>query len=182
MENELINIKNNAVSLILDSKDLEELEEIKLQFLGRSGLLTQSIKQLPMIDPEKRKEIGILANEVKTNIEEAIEEQELRIKNQESGKRLKKIDFTNPGIKPPLGHLHLITQAISEITSIFEKIGFTRVRYPEVEWDRYAFEALNMPPDHPARDEWETFFVDAPPSGKWGKMILTPHTSSGQVR
>src|SRR3990167_6911270 len=182
MENELLNIKNNAVSLILESTTPKELEEIKLQFLGKSGQLTTAIKQIPKIDPEKRKEIGILANEVKSTIENAIKQQESRIKNQESGRRLEKIDVTNPGIRPPLGHLHLVTQAIWEITSIFEKIGFTRVRYPEVEWDRYAFEALNFPKDHPARDDWETFFIDTPPHKKYGPMLLTPHTSSGQVR
>ena len=182
MENELLNIKNNAVSLILDTDNLEDLEQIKLQFLGKSGQLTIAIKQLPKIDPESRKEVGILANEVKTTIEDAIEQQGSRIKNQESGKRIEKIDVTNPGIKPTLGHLHLVTQAIWEITSIFEKIGFTRVRYPEVEWDWYPFGALNFPKDHPARDDWETFFVDAPAHPKYGPMLLTPHTSNGQVR
>ena len=182
MEEELIGIKNNAVSMILDTQEPDELEEIKLQFLGKSGQLTAVIKKLPKIDPEKRKEIGILANDVKQTIESAIEQQELRIKNQESRGRIKKIDVTNPGIKPPLGHLHLVTQAIWEITSIFEKIGFTRVRYPEVEWDWYAFEALNFPPNHPARDDWETFFAEAEPHKKFGPMLLTPHTSSGQIR
>ena len=69
-----------------------------------------------------------------------------------------------------------------KISNIFQKIGFTRVRYPEVDWDFYAFEALNMPADHPARDEWETFFVKAPMNKKMGKVVLTPHTSNGQVR
>ncbi len=182
MENELLNIKNNAVSLIIDTDNLEDLEHIKLQFLGRSGLLTVAMKKLPIIDPEKRKEVGILANEVKESIENAIEQQESRIKNQESGKRMRKIDVSNPGIRPPLGHLHLITQAISEISAIFEKIGFTRVRYPEVEWDWYSFGALNFPEGHPARDDWETFFIDMKPHPKYGPMLLTPHTSSGQIR
>ena len=69
------------------------------------------------------------------------------------------LDVTMPGKKPVLGHLHLITQAVEEITLIFEKIGFSRVRYPEVEWDWYAFGALNFPDNHPARDDWETFFI-----------------------
>ena len=182
MENELINIKNNAVSLILDTDSLEDLEQIKLQFLGKGGQLTLAIKGIPKIEEEKRKEIGILANEVKTTIENAIWEQEARIKNQELGKRIKKIDVTNPGIRPSLGHLHLITQAIWEITSIFEKIGFNRVRYPEVEWDWYPFGALNFPENHPARDDWETFFIEAPLHPKYGPMLLTPHTSNGQIR
>src|SRR3989344_5513615 len=123
MENELLNIKNNAVSLILDTDNLEDLEQIKLQFLGKSGQLTIAIKQLPKIDPEKRKEIGILANEVKETIEQTLKDKEQQLKHGETKSRIEKIDVTNPGIKPPLGHLHLITQAISEITTIFERIG-----------------------------------------------------------
>lgn len=182
MENELINIKNAAMSLILDTEDPKELEEIKLEFLGKSGQLTLLLKQLPKIDPEKRKEIGILANEVKQTIEDTLKEKAKDAKRVETHAKIEKIDVTNPGIRPSLGHHHLITQAISEITSIFDRIGFTRVRYPEVEWDWYAFGALNFPEGHPARDDWETFFIDTKPNQKMGPMLLTPHTSSGQIR
>ncbi len=182
MEDELIAIKNNAVSLILDSKTAQELEEVKLQFLGRSGRFTLAIKNITKVPSEKRKEVGALANEVKQTIESAISEQEKRLKHKITFTKREKIDVTNPGIKPEIGHLHLVTQAIEEITSIFEKIGFTRVRYPEVEWDWYAFEALNFPRNHPARDDWETFFIEEDPHDKYGPMLLTPHTSSGQIR
>jgi phenylalanyl-tRNA synthetase alpha chain len=91
-------------------------------------------------------------------------------------------DETLPGKPVPIGHLHPVTQAISEITDIFEKVGFVRVRYPEVDWDWYPFESLNMPKTHPARDEWETFFIDSKEHKVLGKMVLTPHTSNGQVR
>ena len=182
MENELLNVKNNAVSLILDTNSLEELEEIKLQFLGKSGQLTLVMKGLPKIDLEKRKEVGVLANNVKETIESAIKDREQQLKHSNIRTKNEKIDVTNPGVRPPLGHLHLITQAILEITDIFEKIGFTRVRYPEVEWDWYSFGALNFSENHPARDDWETFFIDTPPDKKLGPMLLTPHTSSGQIR
>jgi phenylalanyl-tRNA synthetase alpha chain len=92
------------------------------------------------------------------------------------------IDTSVPGLKPKIGRLHPLSLAIGEISDIFEKIGFSRVRYPEVEWDWFAFESLNMAKGHPARDEWETFFVDLPPHPKYGQVVLTPHTSSGQVR
>lgn len=182
MEEELIGIKNAALSFILDSTDLESLEETKLQFLGRSGKLTLAIKDITKVPIEKRKEIGMLANEVKNTIEDAIKQQEELLSHKKKSVLLEKIDVTNPGIKPSLGHLHLVTQAIEEITSIFNKIGFERVRYPEVEWDFYAFTALNFPENHPARDDWETFFIKEKPSPKKGQMILTPHTSSGQIR
>ncbi len=182
MESELLSIKNNAISLILDAPDLDSLENIKLQFLGRSGQLTLALKEIPKLPSEKKKEIGVLANEVKETIESTLTDKGLQLKYSGIHSKMEKVDVTNPGIKPPLGHLHLITQAITEITSIFESIGFSRVRYPEVEWDWYAFEALNFPKNHPARDDWETFFVDAPPNPKYGPMLLTPHTSSGQIR
>lgn len=182
MENSLSNIKNNAISLILGAETAEELEEIKLQFLGKSGQLTLSLKELPKIDPEKRKDIGILANEAKATIEDAISDKESNLKYIKVKEKIERIDVTNPGIKPPLGHLHLVTQAIYEITEIFDRIGFSRVRYPEVEWDWFAFGALNFPEGHPARDDWETFFIESETSKKYGPMLLTPHTSSGQIR
>ena len=182
MEEELIGIKNAALSFILEAEDLKTLEEVKLQFLGRSGKLTQTIKDITKISAEKRKEVGMLANEVKNTIEDAIKQREINLKHKTEKILRQKIDVSNPGIKPPLGHLHLVTQAIEEISEIFEKIGYSRVRYPEVEWDWYAFTALNFPENHPARDDWETFFIKEKPNPEKGQMLLTPHTSSGQIR
>lgn len=182
MEENLMSLKNDALSLIIDTQDPKALEEIKLQFLGKSGRLTLLLKDLPKVPLERRPEVGQLANEVKESIEEALTNQLATIKHTSLSKERERIDVTNPGIKPPLGHLHLTTQAIEEITAIFEKIGFTRVRYPEVEWDWYAFTALNFPENHPARDDWETFFTTEETDSKMGQIILTPHTSSGQVR
>jgi len=182
MEEELIGIKNAALSFILEAEDLKTLEEVKLQFLGRSGKLTQAIKEITKISAEKRKEVGMLANEVKNTIENAIKQSEINLKHKNEKIIRQKIDVSNPGIKPPLGHLHLVTQAIEEISGIFEKIGYSRVRYPEVEWDWYAFTALNFPENHPARDDWETFFIKEKPHPEKGQMLLTPHTSSGQIR
>lgn len=182
MEATLQSTKNTAISFILEAQNLQELEEIKLQFLGKSGTLTVAMKELAKLPLERRPEVGQLANEVKQAIEEAIAQKAEGLKKQKSGELKKKIDITEPGIKPPLGHLHPISQAIDEITEIFQNIGFSRVRYPEIEWDWYAFTALNFPDNHPARDDWETFFINQTPDTKKGPVVLTPHTSSGQVR
>lgn len=182
MEIELKSIRNNAVSLIMEAGTLKELEEIKLQFLGRSGSLTQAMKQMAKLPLEERKEVGKQANEVKVIIENAIREQERQFGHKRKAAVSATLDVTEPGIRPPLGHLHLVTQAIEEITQIFARIGFTRVRHPEIEWDWYAFEGLNFPDNHPARDDWETFFIDQDPDAKLGPLVLTPHTSNGQVR
>jgi phenylalanyl-tRNA synthetase alpha chain len=124
--------------------------------------------------------LGQLINETKKNIEEALRQLQNKLSKKKPQENL--FDITAPGIKPPEGHLHLVTEAIREITSIFTSLGFHRARYPEVEWDWYAFGGLNFPDNHPARDEWETFFIEDLESEKYGKGVLTPHTSSGQLR
>jgi phenylalanyl-tRNA synthetase alpha chain len=147
------------------------------EFLGKKGLVNQVaalMRQLPQSD---RKTAGQLLNALKQEAETAISKTD-----KSEATKSDWLDVTIPGTKPEMGHLHPVTQAIDEIQRIFEGIGFTRVRYPEVDWDYYAFEALNMPKKHPARDEWETFFIDAPLHPKLGKVVLTPHTSNGQVR
>jgi phenylalanyl-tRNA synthetase alpha chain len=183
MEEELIAIKNDAINLILSAENITELNEIKLDFFGKNGRFSNFTKRIQNLPKEKRPEIGKLANETKKAIEDLLEQ---RVEEFEEKKRSQirklNLDVTMPGKKIPFGHLHPVTQAIREISSIFEKIGFERVRYPEVEWDWYAFGALNFPENHPARDEWETFFVNEKSDQKLGPMILTPHTSSGQVR
>lgn len=178
MHEEIQNLKNEALASILEAKNAEELEDLRITYLGRSGKLTKLIKGIKKLGNEERKETGILVNDAKSTIERTIIEQKNRLK--ETAREW--FDPTIPGKKPPRGHLHLVTQAIEEISSVFEKIGFVRVRYPEVEWDWFTFKGLNMPKMHPARDTLETFFVDTKPHPKYGEMVLTPHTSSGQIR
>ena len=180
--NQAQNLKNQAISQILEAKTEKELEELRVEYLGRKGQITNLLKEIPKIKPEKRAKFGKLLNDVKKAIEEAINNQKSKIQISKSKTEKEWFDVTIPGEKPPLGHLHLITYTIREITKIFEKIGFTRVRHPEVEWDWYPFEGLNMPKNHPARDEWETFFVEGLKHPKYGVGVLTPHTSSGQLR
>jgi len=165
----------------LDSiHSLNTLEECAVKYLGRNGIvnkLLQSMKELPI---EKKKEFGREMNELKSLIHQSIEvkKDELAKKNDTE----EYVDITLPGKTYPKGSLHMITPAIEEISKIFEKIGFIRVSYPEVEWEHYAFETLNMPKGHPARDDFETFYFDVPEHKKYAKMVLSPHTSSGQVR
>jgi len=178
--------------------DLDQKSIDQTAVFGKKGLFTVLAKQLKDLDPADRKDAGKLLNALKVELENNLANQSTnRVATAQATKDT--IDLSIPGIKPTVGHLHPVTQAIHEITNIFEKIGFIRVRYPEVDWDWYAFESLNMPPEHPARDEWETFFIDQPdttqnvtydasqprkrhPSLVGGKLVLTPHTSNGQVR
>lgn len=150
-------------------------QNLKVKYLGKRGLFNELSKHIKAIAPAEKKAAGQLLNTLKNSLQTRLENLFQPVTNQW-------IDLTAPGIEPAAGHLHPISQAIEEISGIFQQIGFTRVRYPEVDWDYYAFEALNMPSNHPARDEWETFFVDLPADKKLGKVVLTPHTSNGQVR
>jgi len=178
MKEKLLNLKNQALALIQDAKSGSELSGLETEFLGRKGQINQLLKDLPKFKAEERAALGQLLNELKKIIKTAI------LTKQKSFSQTNEawLDTTAPGKKFLLGRLHPISRAIEEITQIFTRIGFTRVRYPEVDWDYYVFEALNMPADHPARDEWETIFIDAPEDKKMGKMVLTTHTSNGQVR
>jgi len=176
-------IKNSAVSMIIDATDQKELEEIKLQFLGRSGKLTLTMKEIVKVPIEKRPEMGSLANSVKEIIEETIKNQELTLGTQESKTRKEKIDVTAPGIKPAIGHLHPMTQVLYEVVDIFKSIGFQAADGPEIETDYYNFEALNIPKDHPARDTQQTFYLDTRNSkAQPGEMILRTQLSGMQAR
>lgn len=160
----------------LQQEEAADLDQLTTKYLGKNGLFNQLAQQITDIQSDKRKQAGQMLNQLKADIENYLEEQ------QQTGSSQPQLDLTMPGIKPDVGHVHPISQAMEEIVRIFERIGFIRVRYPEVDWDWYAFEGLNMPQNHPARDEWETFFVDAPRHPKLGEMVLTPHTSNGQIR
>lgn len=179
MEQELKILTEKTISEINTVIESGKLTKLYLDLFGQSGKFTALTRKLKTLSSGDKPIIGKLLNQVKKELEEAFEKQKKEIGQEQLSDWL---DVTAPGITPKSGHLHIVTQAISEITRIFERIGFTRVRYPEVEWDWYAFSTLNFPPDHPARDDFETFFVDEPPHPKFGKMLLSPHTSSGQVR
>lgn len=190
------NLIKNRIDEILKQldEDIKAGQVVRAKYLGKKGLfkeIAQAIKEVP---EEDRATVGQLINQAKKIIQEKLE--------QDNKPKIRPVqgDLTIPGKKPAVGHLHPISQAIEEISRIFERIGFIRVRYPEVDWDWYVFESLNMPPNHPARDEWETFFIDKPDTTgeiKYdpknprkrhpdliggGKLVLTTHTSNGQVR
>ena len=177
MKNELELIQKEGQEALQSVSDLKSLEDWHIAYLGRKqGRLTLAMKQLGSLSIEEKKEIGPLANKLKKELEALHTEKKESLEGAGTP-----IDVTLPAIESRKGSLHLVTQTIREVTDIFKRIGFTRVRHPEAEWDYYAFEALNMPQGHPARDDWETFFITE--EDKEGKrMVLTPHTSNGQVR
>ncbi len=161
-------------------KSFDQFEQLRTKYLGRNGIINGLLKQLKDAPAQDRKKIGEAINKLKQEIQAKLVEKSAELaKSAEEGSG---VDVTLPGKTYPKGSLHPITLVIEEINRIFAKIGFVRVSYPEVEWEYFCFDSLNMPVGHPARDDFETFFIDAPADPKLGRMVLTPHTSSGQNR
>lgn len=154
-----------------------ELEQIRVRYLGKKGLLTEQLKQLPSLSPEERKSFGKAVNELKTFIGGEIASRRDKLKEQELGLKLaaESIDITLPGKYTPYGRRHPINQTLEEIIAIFANMGFGVEEGPEVELDYYNFEALNMPRDHPARDMQDTFYIAE-------ETMLRTHTSPVQIR
>jgi phenylalanyl-tRNA synthetase alpha chain len=137
MRDDIQNIKNEALAQIMEAKSQAELEELRIAYLGRNGKLNEVMKGIKDLDANEKRDVGQTMNEVK----KAIEDELLYRKEHLKQTSVSSFDPTIPGIKPKAGHLHLVTQAIEEITQVFKQVGFTRVRYPEVECDWYAFGA-----------------------------------------
>jgi len=179
MSNQIKNVLEKAQKAINSATSQKDLDQIYIGLFGKKGQFTGFSKSIAKIPKAQKANFGKTLNLAKQQILASFEKQKKEIL---SGGEKQQIDITAPGKKPEIGHLHLVSQAIEEIVDIFKRIGFSLKSYPEVDWDWYAFESLNMPKDHPARDEWETFFVKSKPNATLGNQVLTPHTSNGQVR
>ena len=164
---------------INSAKTLDELSQLEIKYLGRNGQINKLLSEIKNVPNEEKREYGQKVNLLKTEIKKYIEIRKLIVSKEKSEVFF---DKTLPGKTYPKGSIHIVSYAIEEITKIFEKIGFIRVSYPEVDWEYGAFESLNMPSGHPARDDVETSFIDVPAHPNLGKMVLTPHTSNGQNR
>lgn len=196
MLDQLKKLETEALAAFMATQTLDDLEAARVAFMGRKGRLADIMSQLPSLSTDEKRLAGQTANEVKATIEGAFAASRARIEATDAAANAERawIDMTLPGRRPHIGHTHLTTQATADIMAIFAKLGFNRQRHPEVDWDYYAFESLNMPKDHPARDDWETFFVAESEgggelgvggrvqTGELGKVVLTPHTSNAQVR
>lgn len=179
---DLEKIKKYLIEKLEVASKPEDLVLIKSEFLGKKGYLGKMLVDMGKIPVEQRKEYGTQINILKKEIEEQINSYGNKLKEKLGTPQYEDLYKSLPGKKLKTGHLNIITQAIDEIVKVFVPLGFTRVRYPEIEREYFAFEALNMPETHPARDEWETFFIDEPADEKLGRLVITPHTSSGQIR
>lgn len=177
MQEKLKAILEQAVTQINESQEIERLNDIRVAFLGKKGELTSVLKSMKDVAPEDRPKVGQMVNDARTQLEELLEEKKTTFakKLREEQIKMETIDVTLPAKKPITGHRHPNTIALEEIEAIFTGMGYEVVEGPEVEYDYYNFEALNIPANHPAKDEQDTFYIDS-------KIVLRTQTSSVQVR
>ncbi len=164
--------------------DLDALETWRLTYLGRRGQLTQFLRGISQLPMEQRRTAGALANEAKTDLEGRLEERAKHINDTLLSKAATqdRLDVTLPGRPQPTGRLHPTTQIVREICAVFSSMGFGVVEGPEVEWDHYNFEMLNIPKGHPARDMFNTLWIDYQDGQGEYPMLLRTHTSPMQAR
>ena len=177
MEHMLQKIREAAKSQLEHADSLDKLNEIRVNFLGKKGELTAVLKGMRDVAPEDRPKVGQLVNETRTAIEDALEETKKHLESAAREARLKKevLDVTRPAVKTMLGHRHPNTIAREEVERIFVGMGYEVVEGPEVEYDEYNFEKLNIPANHPAKDEQDTFYINK-------NILLRTQTSSVQAR
>lgn len=181
--NQLEELASKAFDELGKVTNLEELEAWRIRYLGKKSDLIQALRLLATLSLKERRVVGARANEVKKALETSLAEKKQGL---EQGLALslqrESLDVTLPGESVLLGHLHLTTQTLDEICSIFGGMGFQVVEGPEVEWEYYNFEALNMPADHPARDMFATLWMDSDTKTGDRPMLLRTHTSPVQIR
>ncbi len=176
MKEKLEHIVSEALSQINSSDGLDKLNDIKTAFLGKKGELTAVLKGMKDVAPEDRPKVGQMVNDARTKIEEVLEEKKTAFERAMRAEKMKKevIDVTLPGRQLERGHRHPNTIALEEVERIFVGMGYEVVSGPEIEYDYYNFEALNIPEGHPAKDEQDTFYIN-------DKILLRTQTSSVQV-
>ncbi|MDD3613044.1 MAG: phenylalanine--tRNA ligase subunit alpha [Caldicoprobacterales bacterium] len=177
MKAKLEEIRLEALHALEGLDELDKLEEFRLKYLGKKGALTQVLRGMGGLPAEERPIVGQIANEVRNQLESELEQKTKDLKEAALTRRLEaeKIDVTVPGERPGLGRLHPVTTVLNELKDIFLGMGFDVAEGPEIEYDYYNFEALNLPKNHPARDTQDTFYID-------NTILLRTHTSPVQIR
>jgi len=182
MLRQLEQIRLEALDELDGIGELRELETWRVRHLGKKSKLTQALRSLAALPLEQRKLAGSRANEIKLSLRSRLDEKKRALEEAclASSLRQEKLDVTLPGRPVCIGRLHPVTQALEEICNIFKNMGFQVLEGPDVEWDYYNFEALNIPPDHPARDMFATLWID--PEAAQKARLLRTHTSPMQIR
>jgi phenylalanyl-tRNA synthetase alpha chain len=174
MQQAVEKLAKEALQVIARTEDAAQLEQIRVQYLGRKGRLTQLLRRVGQLPAEQRPAMGRLANRVKASLEEALDQKRQDLASAGKGPQ-ERLDVTLPGRRPWVGRCHPLMQVMREMVDIFGSLGFGVALGPEVETDYYNFGALNFPPDHPARDMQDTYYLGE-------DILLRTHTSPVQIR
>ena len=175
-------LQSKALSELESVSSLEALDEWRVSFLGRRGELTQLLRGVGSLSREDRPAAGAAANALRQALQDAMTAAEDALKRAASEQSEEPIDVTLPGWPVPRGGIHPTTRIVREICAAFSSMGFSVVEGPEIEWDHYNFEMLNIPRDHPARDMWDTLWIDYEDDEGERPMLLRTHTSPMQAR
>jgi phenylalanyl-tRNA synthetase alpha chain len=175
-------LKEKALQELGSIADAQGLEEWRVAYLGRRGQITQVLRGLGSLPADQRRQAGSAANAARQSLEEGLQDRERRLAEGEADLAGDAIDVTLPGWPQPQGGLHPTTRMVREICSAFAAMGFNVVEGPEIEWDTYNFEKLNIPKGHPARDMWATLWIDYTDDDGDHPMLLRTHTSPMQAR
>jgi len=175
MEQELQNLETQAKETLSSLSDRDQLEEFRIEYLGRKGKFSTIMRNLGSVDKEDRPRVGQLANSIKKEIEKLFNNAKNAIEQNKADQKTTTVDLTLPGRRPSKGRLHPVTQIMNEVCQVFESMGFSIAEGPDVETDHYNFEALNIPTHHPARDMHDTFYIS-------DSTLLRTHTSPMQAR
>lgn len=177
IESQLATLSEKFQKEITLSDSLTKLEDLRVAYLGKKGELSQILKVMGKLSPEDRPKIGSFANEIKQNLQNSLEQQKIQLQQQKIQAQLtsETLDVTMPGVSRNLGRQHPLQSTIDRVIDIFTGLGYIVAEGPQIESDYYNFEALNTPPDHPARDMQDTFYFQD------GRLLRT-HTSSVQIR
>lgn len=172
-----------AADALAAAADEAALEAWRISYLGRKGRLTLILRGVAALPIEERRRVGAAANRLKDSLEEALRARREEVLHRRVAATIEsgRLDVTLPGRPVPRGRLHPVSQTLREVLSAFVAMGFYVAEGPEVEWDRYNFEALRIPEGHPARDMFDTLWVDVTTNGRH-EMLLRTHTSPNQVR
>jgi phenylalanyl-tRNA synthetase alpha chain len=181
---ELYRLKTELLHAIAEANDLDKLEEVRIAALGRKGRISELMQALGSLPPEERKAYGQVVNSLKDSVGEALEAKRRELSKTVLGEKLavERADVTLPVREGPLaeGRIHPVSQVTDEITEIFADMGFSIAEGPDIETDFNNFTALNIPPEHPARQDHDTFYLPETPDGT--RPVLRTHTSPVQIR
>jgi|SRR3989339_944649 len=177
MQAKITQIEAQAIAAIDSAENLQKLEEVRIQYFGKSSEFTNILRSLGTLSPEERPKVGALVNQTKQRLEQALNEKKALLAKSAQQQKIatEKIDITLPGKGIKRGKIHPLTQVMNEAKNIFIRLGYEIAEGPDVELEYYNFDGLNIPPHHPSRDMWATFFIK-------DDVILRTHTSPVQIR